>query len=185
MSFLDTVSSPKENEESSSDEPFKICKICNIAQGLSNFYLSKHDRLGRDSYCKLCRSNHSKKMYQSDSKAIFGTVRAIKHSNKKKSGKINKATLKTQLRNYTHASKDVPCTDCGQKYPYYVMDFDHKPGFTKVDNVGSLVAARTSLEKLKEEISKCEVVCSNCHRVRTFNRGQFGRPKEAKNVISN
>lgn len=63
--------------------------------------------------------------------------------------------------------KQEPCFDCGLKYPPYVMDFDHVRGEKKF-NVGHI--RYHSLEKLLEEISKCELVCSNCHRERTHQR---------------
>ena len=58
--------------------------------------------------------------------------------------------------------------DCGQSFPYYVMDFDHVRG-TKIRNLsaGWQSASRSALEG---ELAKCEVVCSNCHRIRTFKR---------------
>ena len=61
--------------------------------------------------------------------------------------------------------------DCGQRYPYYVMDLDHVRG-KKVMHVGSMASRRFSLEKLRQEIAKCDPVCANCHRVRTWNRSQ-------------
>jgi predicted RNA-binding protein len=61
-----------------------------------------------------------------------------------------------------------PCSDCGKKYAHYVMDFDHISD-DKKKNVSSL-AKRGSRKQVWEEIEKCELVCSNCHRERTHNR---------------
>lgn len=62
-------------------------------------------------------------------------------------------------------AKDKPCADCGVKYHHAVMEFDH---------IGekNFVISRTnkSIEDMMEEISRCEVVCSNCHAIRTWNR---------------
>lgn len=69
---------------------------------------------------------------------------------------------------YTKKVKDKPCADCGQRFPHYVMDFDHRDGEEKEANVANLAAAPYSLARLKKEISKCDVVCSNCHRERTY-----------------
>lgn len=66
--------------------------------------------------------------------------------------------------------KSRPCADCGQEYPYYVMDLDHVRG-EKEFHFGYGRAAR-SLKKVLEELEKCDVVCSNCHRTRTFTREQ-------------
>lgn len=67
------------------------------------------------------------------------------------------------------ATKSCPCADCGIEYPYYVMDFDHVSD-DKEANLADLVRVGASLVKLQAEINKCEVVCSNCHRIRTFKR---------------
>jgi hypothetical protein len=65
--------------------------------------------------------------------------------------------------------KSAPCTDCKVQYPYYVMQFDHLPGFVKKFDVSNL-AAFSSVVTLLEEIDKCEIVCANCHAARTFIR---------------
>lgn len=68
---------------------------------------------------------------------------------------------------------ETPCADCGQRFPYYCMQFDHLPGQKKEFNVGEAKTRMVSLEKLKAEIKKCEVVCANCHAKRTHRR-KFG-----------
>lgn len=65
--------------------------------------------------------------------------------------------------------KSKPCADCGIQYPPYVMDFDHLPQYEKSFSIGALARSR-SLEAITEEATKCEVVCSNCHRERTHQR---------------
>jgi hypothetical protein len=68
------------------------------------------------------------------------------------------------------------CADCGYRAHAVALDFDHVRG-EKVDNVGTL-AARSSMARLLAEIEKCEVVCANCHRVRTHAR-RLDRNREA------
>ena len=65
------------------------------------------------------------------------------------------------------------CVDCGEMYPSWMLDFDHKPGFEKIGSPTDLVH-KYSLEVAMEEIKKCDVVCPNCHRIRTHSRNQFG-----------
>jgi hypothetical protein len=67
-------------------------------------------------------------------------------------------------------AKDVPCADCGVRYPHYVMDFDHVEG-EKLANLASMKSTGVGKQKFMDEIAKCEVVCSNCHRVRTWGEG--------------
>lgn len=62
----------------------------------------------------------------------------------------------------------TPCKDCSSIFPHYVMDFDHVRGVKK-GNVTTL-AAKLGMKKLQEEIDKCDIVCANCHKVRTYNR---------------
>lgn len=64
--------------------------------------------------------------------------------------------------------KEGPCADCGQSFPPYVMEWDHVNG-EKVESVAQLVS-RGKFKKAKQEIAKCELVCANCHRIRTFAR---------------
>lgn len=68
------------------------------------------------------------------------------------------------LRAILIEAKSRPCMDCGASYPYYVMDFDHVRG-TKAFNISRTVGQ--SPESLRAEIAKCDLVCSNCHRLRT------------------
>ena len=76
-------------------------------------------------------------------------------------------TSRSKVASILREAKDVPCTDCGIRYPYYIMDFDHL--YDKRFNIGS-DGVKFSREDLYIEIAKCEVVCSNCHRTRTWQR---------------
>jgi hypothetical protein len=67
--------------------------------------------------------------------------------------------------------EDKGCTDCLTRYPHYVMHFDHLRD--KKFNLSAYRAVRgITLEMLQEEVAKCEVVCANCHAVRTWKRLQ-------------
>lgn len=73
---------------------------------------------------------------------------------------------------FVHEMKDrTPCADCGQNFPYYVMDFDHRDGDAKEALVSTLVNSG-GMARLLAEIEKCDIVCANCHRERTFARRQ-------------
>jgi hypothetical protein len=58
--------------------------------------------------------------------------------------------------------------DCGNRYPPWVMQFDHLPGVKKEANVGQMI--RCSRESILLEALKCDVVCANCHAIRTHAR---------------
>lgn len=72
-------------------------------------------------------------------------------------------------RKYVQSVKDNPCMDCGVKYHYSAMQFDHVRGKKRMD-VAKMVRDRYSIDILKKEIAKCDLVCANCHAYRTWFR---------------
>lgn len=60
----------------------------------------------------------------------------------------------------------TPCADCGQKFPHYIMELDHLRD--KVRVVANLAGESDAV--FYGELRKCEIVCANCHAVRTHNR---------------
>lgn len=66
--------------------------------------------------------------------------------------------------------KSGPCMDCGASYPPIVMEFDHRPGEQKKCDVARLAQPGTGLDTLLAEVAKCDLVCANCHRLRTLAR---------------
>ena len=74
-----------------------------------------------------------------------------------------------ERKDFIHKIKqDKPCADCGQIYPPYVMEFDHLEPSAKLHNVSTLAGQNYAFDTRLEEIAKCELVCSNCHKERTF-----------------
>ncbi len=67
--------------------------------------------------------------------------------------------------------RDVPCADCGNRFPKCAMDFDHRDPATKEYTVTRMVL-RTTTEAILAEAAKCDIVCANCHRLRTAERAR-------------
>lgn len=65
--------------------------------------------------------------------------------------------------------KKGPCMDCGGRFHPVSMDFDHRPGEIKFGCVSSM-AKKAALDEVLAEIAKCDLVCANCHRLRTHTR---------------
>lgn len=61
------------------------------------------------------------------------------------------------------------CADCGWSEWARGLDWDHVRG-SKVAGVATLIANGRSWAEVLAEMSKCEVVCANCHRLRTDRR---------------
>lgn len=82
----------------------------------------------------------------------------------------NNKKYKGEVYGRVNEIKSVPCADCGGTFDPICMDFDHLPGNKKADNVSTMISRGFPWEVIQAEISKCEVVCANCHRLRTHNR---------------
>ena len=64
------------------------------------------------------------------------------------------------------------CRDCGNG-DLRILEWDHVPGRgVKAGSVGAM-ASSASMPRLKAEIRKCDLVCANCHRIRSLERGQM------------
>ena len=59
-----------------------------------------------------------------------------------------------------------PCVDCGKHYPHPVMDLHHLDPSTKDWDITRMIKADYGPKRIKEEIDKCVLLCSNCHRLR-------------------
>jgi hypothetical protein len=70
--------------------------------------------------------------------------------------------------------RTVPCLDCGGTFPFFVMQFDHRDPIEKRYMVSQMVG-RTGTERILAEVAKCDIVCTNCHRERTYQRRSAGR----------
>lgn len=68
------------------------------------------------------------------------------------------------------------CKICGNKN-IHCLDFHHRPKTKKKNTVCNLVRHGYSLELIKKEIKKCDIVCSNCHRTHHYT-GKYMRNKK-------
>lgn len=68
---------------------------------------------------------------------------------------------------WLHSLKNNPCMDCGGTFPPCAMDFDHREAESKEQGICQMVRGGWSRERILAEIAKCDLVCANCHRIRT------------------
>jgi hypothetical protein len=79
--------------------------------------------------------------------------------------------IRERNREYVRKIKESnPCVDCKEYYHYSQMDFDHLDN--KKYSVAKLANSEASIKTIKIEMNKCDLVCSNCHRMRTWIRTQ-------------
>jgi hypothetical protein len=135
----------------------KTCPTCSLALPISNFPKNKSKIDGLSSHCRECKARYQKSWYEKNKERHSARVR-------ERNDRITKENRAYVVR----VKMESSCVDCGESNPV-VLDFDHVNG-DKSYNVGNLAGGAYSLDTVKAEIAKCEVVCSNCHRKRTASR---------------
>ncbi len=133
-----------------------LCRVCNLDKNESDF--AKRSAQKRHKICKSCKNAYNKTHYRKVS---------TKHK-----AQVRKSTASRIVRYLKEVDKlkDVPCLDCRRTFPPYVMDFDHRPNEEKLFTVSEGIARNVSMRRIMSEIEKCDIVCSNCHRIRTYQR---------------
>ncbi len=132
----------------------RVCARCGELKPLSDYHNS---RTGQYSYCRDCRNGYDRRYYHEHSRSARLERR--------------RSQLTAARRWMAEIKSGVPCADCGEIFPIYVMQWDHLPEFQKIDEVSAMVSSRTR-EAVLEELKKCELVCANCHVIRTANRAR-------------
>ena len=80
----------------------------------------------------------------------------------KKCNSIRQAKRDYDRREFINSFKNKPCVRCGVMYPPYVMDFHHRDPAEKAFNLSK--ARNKPIDKIIEEVAKCDILCANCHR---------------------
>ena len=84
----------------------------------------------------------------------------INKINRRNQIQLRKDKTKVWIVNY---KKDLVCSICGENHPA-TLDFHHRDRELKDNSIAVAVRDGWSIDRLKLEISKCDVLCSNCHR---------------------
>ena len=64
---------------------------------------------------------------------------------------------------------NIPCVRCGTVYPPYVMEWHHRDRSAKLFKL-SRGQHITNKQKILNEIAKCDLYCSNCHKIIEYER---------------
>lgn len=123
----------------------KECKNCKKLKEEEEFYKANN-------MCKICSAVRSKQ---------WRTNNAERH-------RESQRRFREGARKHVRQLKDKPCTDCGKQYHFSVMEIDHLQ-----EKTFTFASSDRSKKSYNSEFETCEVVCSNCHRIRTFERGQI------------
>jgi hypothetical protein len=135
----------------------KQCSRCRQWLPVGEFSVNRAKRDGLQNNCRTCQRDYVRGHY------------AANHWYYIDKAKRGKQKQRSAYRRLLVELKQVACMDCGGMFPPWAMDFDHVRG-VKLFNLsrGSGRGRRGMLA----EVSKCDIVCSNCHRDRTQRRLQ-------------
>ena len=143
-------------QDISADPALRRCAMCGLWKAASEFHNS---RTGQFSYCRECRRAYDRRYY---------------HERGKAARRVRQRARVLEARTWMAALKEgVPCADCGLLFPVWVMHWDHLPGYEKVGSISEMVGSRSRTITIAE-LQKCELVCGNCHVLRTISRSGRG-----------
>lgn len=94
--------------------------------------------------------------------------------------RIYRQRNKNFVYNYLHTH---PCVKCGYS-DIRALDFDHINKEDKKENIKVLMNGTVSIVKLQSEIDKCQVLCANCHRIKTMECEDFRSPRNQPSLNS-
>lgn len=139
----------------------QICTKCDIEKEISEFFVRNKKTGKHHTVCKLCASEGRtyKKHYEKYKDKYIARAK-----------KRNDETLKENQQHLLQYLSDKQCVDCSDNRPV-VLQFDHRDPEQKEYQISRMLRSY-KWETILKEIDKCDIVCANCHAIRTAK--QFG-----------
>lgn len=110
--------------------------------------------------CKACQKLRCRKFAKENPKALKALRQTTRELYRER---------KAQLVVY----KGSACTDCGGTFPTCCYHFDHRTPEEKTAGIAQMM--HRPIEEIKAEADKCDLVCANCHAIRTFGNEEVAR----------
>jgi hypothetical protein len=129
----------------------KCCGRCGRRRSSDEFHRADD---GLQPWCKSCKREYAAAHYQ---------------AHKARRRAQNKRRHEEFLRWYVGLKSGRPCAACGNVFHPAAMQWDHLPGRPKTADV-AVLARRGNRKRVLDEIANCELVCANCHAVRSYVR---------------
>lgn len=113
--------------------------------------------------CRYCGKSYSCEFFE-----IANTINGIEY----RRNKCNKCYMEMKQKRrvkmriwFQDYKKTLKCKNCGNS-DFRVLDFHHNGIKEKESEVSTWASnGRRSIENIKKEIEKCDVLCANCHRI--------------------
>jgi hypothetical protein len=138
----------------------KKCTKCSEVKETTEYNKHNKRKDGLQTYCKTCSRKRNTTYYKDNKQTQIIAINKGRRNRKER----NRSFV------FDYLMKN-PCIDCGETDPR-VLEFDHRGD--KLANISDLMKSVTSLEKIEDEINKCDVRCANCHRRKTsIDQGWF------------
>src|SRR5688572_15187542 len=132
----------------------KQCTKCKSEYEISQFRVINKKTGKIASMCKECL-----KLYDRE---YWAKIKHLKTKLKNERTKLKRLEIRKFILSFLQKSS---CMDCGLS-DWRVLEFDHRDRKTKKINIED--STKYSLKVAKEEIAKCDIVCANCHNIRTI-----------------
>ncbi len=141
----------------------KTCTKCGHAKDLEDFVKNSRRKDSRGSWCLVCC-----RAFKKEKRREYGeSARRWRGENRERTRAYFRRSNDCHREFLDDMKKGRSCIDCGENHPSPCMEFDHVRG-EKVAGVSSMINWRR--EAVLKEAAKCDLVCVNCHRVRTDER---------------
>lgn len=139
----------------------RLCSCCKENKDESEY---NNKRVGKlQPYCKECQRARARKQYADNKEHQLQSIQR------------GKKARQERAREYILELFKTGCVDCGITDPE-VLEWDHLSD--KEHLISKLLKEGSSKERLDKELVKCDLVCANCHRKRTYKRTPSYRTKK-------
>lgn len=132
---------------------YKCCRVCKEVKPITQYHPNKQCRQGVTGTCKPCSMLRVAQWYK-DNRDRRQSITNTRNRDRKKAAVEH------------FGSK---CHDCQRVFPQCVYEFHHLD--PKGKDMNPSAALNMSEERMWNELKKCIMVCSNCHKMRHFMKG--------------
>lgn len=136
----------------------KTCSKCKQEKDLSEFNKNRCKADGHSTLCRVCHGEHNRAYYAINGERQRKQIRAA-----------NARRTRANYQKLWALLNRSRCADCSNADPR-VLEFDHLPQYEKRLEISKLIGGGYSWEAVEDEIKKCDIVCANCHHIRTAER---------------